>query len=163
MWHLGMFLFSVALFFALTPGILVSLPPKGKKYTVAAVHAVIFAVVWQLTHKAVGYLTEGFVVSQQAQPAKKPQKKQTQPQKKQTPLQKKQTPLQDYQQPQKNISDTKLPDVMDSTSLISSNQSNNMLQKVDQIQQCGPSVPVGKLCIMGADTLSILQSIKPMV
>ena len=151
MFHLGMFLFSVALFFALTPGILVSLPPKGKKYTVAAVHAVIFAVVWQLTHKAVGYLTEGFVAAQKLKNYKPPQpikKPQPQPQKLQL---------------QQNISDTKLPDVMDSTSLKSSNSSNNMLQKADQIQQCGPSVPVGKLCIMGADTLSILQSIKPMV
>ena len=60
MFHLGMFLFSAVLFFALTPGVLVSLPPKGKKYTVAAVHAVIFAVVWHCTHKAAWYLTEGF-------------------------------------------------------------------------------------------------------
>ena len=34
MFHLCMFLFSAVLFFALTPGVLVSLPPKGKKYTV---------------------------------------------------------------------------------------------------------------------------------
>ena len=60
MFHLGMFLFSAVLFFVLTPGVLVSLPHKGKKYTVAAVHALIFAVVWHFTHKAAWYLTEGF-------------------------------------------------------------------------------------------------------
>ena len=64
MFHLCMFLFSAVLFFALTPGVLVSLPPKGKKYTVAAVHAVIFAVVWHFTHKAGWYLTEGFYAEQ---------------------------------------------------------------------------------------------------
>ena len=63
MFHLGMFLFSAVLFFVLTPGVLVSLPHKGKKYTVAAVHALIFAVVWHFTHKAAWYLTEGFAVS----------------------------------------------------------------------------------------------------
>lgn len=60
MFHLGMFLFSVALFVILTPDILVSLPLKGNKYIVALVHAIIFAVVWHLTHKAVWHLTEGF-------------------------------------------------------------------------------------------------------
>ena len=60
MFHLGMFLFSAVLFFVLTPGVLVSLPPKGKKYTVVAVHALIFAVVWTFTYKAVWHVTEGF-------------------------------------------------------------------------------------------------------
>jgi hypothetical protein len=56
-----MTLYVAALFFVLTPGILVSLPPGGKKMTVALVHAVVFAVVYQLTHKMVlRALYEGF-------------------------------------------------------------------------------------------------------
>lgn len=56
-----MTLYVAALFFVLTPGILVSLPPGGKKMTVALVHAVVFAVVYQLTHKMVWRaLYEGF-------------------------------------------------------------------------------------------------------
>lgn len=52
------------LFFVLTPGILVSLPPKGSGVVVAATHAIIFALVFHLTHKAVWnyfYGREGFV------------------------------------------------------------------------------------------------------
>ena len=58
-----MTLFVAALFFVLTPGVLVKLPPGGNKYTVAAVHALVFAVVYSLVHKAVlHYLyPEGFV------------------------------------------------------------------------------------------------------
>jgi len=110
MFHLGMFLFSAVLFFALTPGVLVSLPPKGKKYTVAAVHALVFAVVWHCTHKAAWYLTEGFYAP--APPQATPH--------------------------------------------------SSSIKKVEQIQQCGPSVPVRKVCIMGEDTLSVLRNIKPM-
>ena len=35
---------TAVLFFLLTPGVLLSLPPGGGKLTVAAVHAVVFAV-----------------------------------------------------------------------------------------------------------------------
>ncbi len=35
----------VILFFLLTPGILVCLPPKGSKYTVALVHAILFGLI----------------------------------------------------------------------------------------------------------------------
>ena len=48
-----MFIYAAVLFFVLTPGILLTLPPKGKKITVAAVHALVFAVVWGLTHRLV--------------------------------------------------------------------------------------------------------------
>jgi len=48
-----MFLFSALLFFVLTPGILLSLPPNSGKYVVALVHALVFALVWSLTHKLV--------------------------------------------------------------------------------------------------------------
>ena len=46
-----MFLYTALLFFLLTPGILVTLPPKGKKMTVAAVHAVLFGLLFALSHK----------------------------------------------------------------------------------------------------------------
>jgi hypothetical protein len=48
-----MSLYMAVLFFLLVPGVLVTLPPGGKKMTVALVHAVVFALVYQLTHKAV--------------------------------------------------------------------------------------------------------------
>ena len=37
--------FVAVLFFLLTPGILLSLPPKSSKYVVAFVHAIVIAVV----------------------------------------------------------------------------------------------------------------------
>ena len=48
-----MSLFMAALFFALTPGVLLRLPPGGSKLEVAAVHALVFAVVYHITHKMV--------------------------------------------------------------------------------------------------------------
>ena len=48
-----MFVYAFVLFFVLTPGILLSLPPKGGKMLVAATHAFVFALVWGFTHKAV--------------------------------------------------------------------------------------------------------------
>ena len=36
---------TVILFFLLTPGILLSLPPGGSKYTVALVHALVFGLI----------------------------------------------------------------------------------------------------------------------
>ena len=53
MFNLCMSLFVAALFYVLTPGILVSLPPKGSKMVVALTHAVVFAVVFALVHKMV--------------------------------------------------------------------------------------------------------------
>lgn len=45
--------FSVILFFLLTPGILVSLPPNGSKYTVAFVHALVFGLItWFIQYRA---------------------------------------------------------------------------------------------------------------
>lgn len=38
-----MFVYIAVLFFLLTPNILLSLPPKGSKYVVAFVHALVFA------------------------------------------------------------------------------------------------------------------------
>ena len=45
--------YLVALFVALTPGVLLTLPKGGSKLTVAVVHGVVFAIVLQLTKKYV--------------------------------------------------------------------------------------------------------------
>ena len=42
-------IFSAILFFLLSPGILISLPPKGSKTTVEAVHALVFAIIFYFT------------------------------------------------------------------------------------------------------------------
>lgn len=46
-------LYAALLFFVLVPGILLSLPRGGGKYTVAAVHALVFAIIFHFTHKMV--------------------------------------------------------------------------------------------------------------
>ena len=46
-------IYVCVLFFVLTPGVLLTIPPKGKKMVVAACHAIIFGIVWGLTHKHV--------------------------------------------------------------------------------------------------------------
>ena len=46
-------IYVALLFFVLTPGILLSLPPKGSKMMVALTHAVVFAIVYHFTHKMV--------------------------------------------------------------------------------------------------------------
>ena len=58
-----MSLFIAVLFFVLTPGVLLRLPPGGSKLMVAATHAVVFALVYHLTHKMAWkmlYGREGF-------------------------------------------------------------------------------------------------------
>jgi len=51
-----MSVYMAVLFFVLVPGVLVSLPsPSSSLMTKAAVHAVVFAVVWCVTHKLVHY------------------------------------------------------------------------------------------------------------
>ena len=54
-----MFVYAFLLFFVLTPGILLSLPPKGSKIVVALTHAFVFALVWHFTHKIVWRSTHG--------------------------------------------------------------------------------------------------------
>lgn len=49
--NLIMFIFSALLFFLLTPGILLSLPPGGSKIVVAITHAIVFGAVWSLSHR----------------------------------------------------------------------------------------------------------------
>jgi len=51
MW--GMSVYAALLFFVLTPGVVVRLPPGGSPLVVAATHAVVFMVVYALTHKLV--------------------------------------------------------------------------------------------------------------
>ena len=48
--NLFMTLYLAALFVALTPGVLLTLPKGGNKMTVAVVHGLVFAVVWYFTH-----------------------------------------------------------------------------------------------------------------
>ena len=48
-----MSIYVAFLFFLLTPSILLRLPPKGSKITVAVVHALVFAIVFHFTHKLV--------------------------------------------------------------------------------------------------------------
>jgi hypothetical protein len=45
--------YTAALFWALLPGNLVTLPPGASRSTVNLVHAALFGVVWMLTHKMV--------------------------------------------------------------------------------------------------------------
>lgn len=68
MFHPLMSLAIAALFFVLTPGVLLSLPPKGGKLVVAATHAVVFALVFHLTHKAIWHLTQQYELFAGAKP-----------------------------------------------------------------------------------------------
>jgi len=53
--------FVALLFMLLTPGVLLTLPPKGSKLVVAATHGLVFALVYHFTHKAVWrYTMSGF-------------------------------------------------------------------------------------------------------
>jgi hypothetical protein len=56
-------IYAVVLFFVLTPGILLTLPPKSNKYTVAIVHAVVFGLILYFSH---------FVVSEGMGPIGRP-------------------------------------------------------------------------------------------
>ena len=49
--HLIMTLFTAALFFALTPHILVTIPAHGSKYIIALTHALLFALIYHLAQK----------------------------------------------------------------------------------------------------------------
>jgi len=53
-------IYAAILFFLLTPAILVRLPPGGSKWTVAAVHAIVFAILFHFTHKFVWRLGARF-------------------------------------------------------------------------------------------------------
>lgn len=49
--------YMFVLFVLLTPGILLTLPPKGSKWSVAIVHGLVFTLVWWFTHKFVWALS----------------------------------------------------------------------------------------------------------
>lgn len=51
MW--AMMVYAAVLFYLLTPGVLVSLPPGGSRMTVNLTHAAVFSVVWCYTNKMV--------------------------------------------------------------------------------------------------------------
>lgn len=56
-------LYTAILFFVLVPGVLLTLPRKGSKLTVAAVHAIVFGLIFHFTCKLVwriGVSLEGF-------------------------------------------------------------------------------------------------------
>jgi hypothetical protein len=46
-------LYLIALFVALTPGILLTLPPKGSKLVVAITHGIIFVLLFCMTYKTI--------------------------------------------------------------------------------------------------------------
>ena len=52
-------LYIALLFFLLTPGVLVRLPPHSGTRTVAIVHAIIFALLYHYTCKPIWNLTKG--------------------------------------------------------------------------------------------------------
>jgi len=78
---LAVSVYAAILFFLLTPSILLRLPPTGSKYTVAAVHAVVFALIFYFTHKLVWRLGARFegmetpTPSSSASPSPTPTKK----------------------------------------------------------------------------------------
>ena len=59
--NLILFVYIFLLFVLLTPGILLSLPPKGSKWTVAIVHGLVFALIWCWTNKYVWELSVAFM------------------------------------------------------------------------------------------------------
>jgi len=68
-------LYAAVLFFLLTPAILLRLPANGSKFVVAAVHALVFAIIFHFTHKIVwrlGARLEGMAVKETMDEKKKP-------------------------------------------------------------------------------------------
>ena len=78
--HVPMILTSILLFFLLTPGILVSLPPKASKYVVALTHAIVFTVLYHLIHMSFWRMKYMSNVSMEGmqKPAQKPTRTQNQ-------------------------------------------------------------------------------------
>ena len=56
--NVWMSVFMAVLFVVLTPGVLLRLPPGGSKLVVAVTHAVVFALVYHFSHKAVWNMTK---------------------------------------------------------------------------------------------------------
>jgi hypothetical protein len=53
--------YAIFLSYILTPGIVVTLPKGASKHRVAAVHSIIFGIVWLLTYKFVLGLSKKIV------------------------------------------------------------------------------------------------------
>lgn len=68
--NIVMFLYVVLLFVLLTPGILLSLPPKGSKLTVAIVHGLVFTLVLCLTKNFVLEMSTRLLNPMQVVPSK---------------------------------------------------------------------------------------------
>ena len=63
--NLGMLLYLAVLFVALTPGVLLRIPPKSSLLIAAIVHAVVFALVYHFTYKMVYRFTaDGFTTKE---------------------------------------------------------------------------------------------------
>ena len=54
-----MAIYMALLFYVLTPGILVTLPPRGGKMIVAATHAIVFSIVYYFTHRFIWMSSTG--------------------------------------------------------------------------------------------------------
>jgi hypothetical protein len=50
----------IILFIALTPGVIISLPPEGSKLTTAVVHGIIFSIIWMFIYRIINNIYEGF-------------------------------------------------------------------------------------------------------
>jgi hypothetical protein len=57
--NLTVTLYAAILFFILSPNVLLRIPSNGSKLVVAAVHALVFALIFHFTHKFVWKLSVG--------------------------------------------------------------------------------------------------------
>ena len=60
--QLSIFLSAFILFFILSPGVLLRLPPKGDKFTVAFVHAIVFSILFGILSKQFNNMKEGVTI-----------------------------------------------------------------------------------------------------
>lgn len=65
------FLTLAVLFFVLSPGVLLRIPPRGGYRMVAAVHAILFAVLLRLVAPYTAVIAEGFVEKKTTEQLKK--------------------------------------------------------------------------------------------
>ena len=70
--NVAMLIYIAVLFVVLTPGVLVTLPPGGSKMVVILVHALLFALIYHLTHKIVYRMTLGMDGFESHTPETKP-------------------------------------------------------------------------------------------
>ena len=60
--NLVLCLYAAILFFTLIPGVLIKLPSNGKKFTIIAVHTLIFTFIFFFTHKIVEQLSKNIPI-----------------------------------------------------------------------------------------------------